>query len=68
MIQDKTIRVTYRNNDGTTAHVDLTISGQQMADTCRRRMNSLMPNAKVIDMTDANGDQGDLTVRTPKRT
>lgn len=55
MIADKNITVTYREGNET-HQITMTVTGEQIKQTVMRRMNTLMPNAKITDITEKVGE------------
>lgn len=58
MIRDKNIQVT--TDTGT---FQITITAEQIRQTVQRRMQSLMPKARILDMTETDADQGELLAK-----
>lgn len=67
MIRDVNVQITYREN-GATNTITMTVTGKQIEQTIHRRMGTVMPTAKVIDLTEVPTDsiQLDATTRKPK--
>lgn len=51
MIQDVDVKVTFTVH-GKPDEIVLTMTGQQISDTMKRRMQSLMPTARITDITE----------------
>lgn len=56
MIQDKVVKVTFDYNSTEKHTIEITITGEQIGQTVRRRMSTLMPKARLIDMTEVLTD------------
>lgn len=65
MITDTKATITYTEG-GKTNEIIMTVTGQQTEDTMRRRMKTLMPNARVIDIKQIHDDK-QLELDTKKR-
>lgn len=61
MITDKTLQV--KTDQGT---FTITITSEQLRQTAQRRMSSLMPKARILDITETDGHQGDLMTTNAK--
>ena len=63
MITDKVVKVTTNEGEYT-----IVVSAKQIEDTIRRRMRTLTPNARILDMHEAHepAQQQDLLTRTKK--
>lgn len=55
MIEDKHIAVTYTDENGQ-GQITITVTGEQIGQTVRRRMNTLMPKARIQDITEKKGE------------
>jgi len=54
MLTGKTIIVEYHTGDGQNQKINMDITGKQLEQTVQRRMATLMPNATILGMTDAD--------------
>lgn len=61
MISDKVVHVKTDRGD-----YDIVITGEQLGQTVRRRIASLLPNVRILDMTETNGEQTDLMTKPKK--
>ncbi len=67
-VKDKTVNVKLRNKNGQVSDFEMTISGEQIIETVKRRMKSLMPTAQIIDIVDHSAEQIDITSQEKKNT
>ena len=60
MIRDVRVKTRYRDENGKEQEITITITGDQIKQTVKRRMDTLMPKAQIIDMTEENPDSVQL--------
>lgn len=52
MIEDKNILVTYADENGEQQEITIAVTGAQIGQTVRRRIETLLPKARIFDMKD----------------
>lgn len=67
MVTDKNTTVTVRNKAGQTQVIEMTITSEQIVETIKRRMKTLMPTAQVIDITETVPDAVQLPLERKKQ-
>jgi hypothetical protein len=65
MITDVNVQIDYNNLDGTPGHIQMTLTGEQIEQTMRRRMQTLMPRTTNYKFTEIR--QENLQLDTKKK-
>lgn len=65
MIRDVTCKIKFTVHNQPD-EIDITVTGQQLEDTMRRRMKSLMPTARITDIAELIPDSAQLDLTTKK--
>jgi hypothetical protein len=67
MLQDKTAKIKFTVH-GQPDEIEMTITGDQLTETMKRRMKTLMPTARITDISEITPDSQHLDLnQKPKK-